>query len=43
MGGLLDERGDDALHHVGQHGEGGHHDEVDEPWRPDLEWIMLSL
>lgn len=33
MGRLLDQWRDDALHHVRQHGEGGHHDEVDEPWR----------
>lgn len=33
MGRLLDQRRDDALHHVRQHSEGRHHDEVDEPWR----------
>jgi len=32
VGGLVDERRHDALGHVGQHGEGGHHDEVDEAW-----------
>lgn len=30
---LLDQRRDYALHHVRQHGEGGYHNEVDEPWR----------
>ena len=33
MGGLVDERRDDALHHVRQHSEGGNHNEVYEPWR----------
>lgn len=34
MGGLVDEWLDDTLHHVRQHSEGGHHDEVNEPWWP---------
>ena len=33
MGGLIDERRDDALHHVRQYSEGGNHNEVYEPWR----------
>lgn len=33
MGGFVDERRDDSFHHVCQHSEGGHHDEVYEPWR----------
>lgn len=40
-GRLLDERRDDALHHVGQHGEGGHHDEVDEAWREILDYTVM--
>lgn len=33
MGGFVDQRRDDTLHHVSQHGEGGDHDEIDEPWK----------
>lgn len=43
VGRLLDQRRDDALHHVRQHGEGGHHDEVYEAWRHGYGRNFISM
>lgn len=47
MRGLVDERRDDALHHVAQYGEGGHHDEVDETCASTRQhvhrWTLLNF
>lgn len=45
MGRLVDERRDDALHHVSQHSEGGDHDEIYEPWNPSerRSWELVGI
>lgn len=43
MGGLVDERRHNAFHHVCQNGEGGHHDEVYEPWCQNIKSINTGF